>query len=141
MNELNDEKIKLANEFALIMEHFKRLFVDNHLLINDYNKPDVEYVQLETDLTTNTNAYKEFTYKLEQSLNSVLQEYKNLNGKVAKIKTINSNLHTKFTELRSFNKASDQMKSDAMFNYSKNNIKIFNYLVGSIFCLYIINNI
>ena len=141
MNELIEEKRELDTGFMLIMEHFKQLFVDNSLSMDNFNKPDTEYNKLEKNISKNTASHFEYTNKVEMLQSALLQKYKKTNTKLDTLKKHNAQLHKKLKELMSFNSASVQMKSDAMFNYSKNNITIFNYLLGSIFCFYIIHNL
>ena len=141
MNELIDEKSELDTGFFLIMKQFKSSFIDNGLSMDNFDKPDIEYAKLEKNLSINTSSQFEYTNKVEMLLRTLLQKYKKSNTHLDTLKKHNSKLHTKLEELMSFNSASTQMKSDAMFNYSKNNINIFNYLIGSIFCFYIIHNL
>jgi hypothetical protein len=141
MNELIEEKRELDTGFMLIMEHFKQLFVDNSLSMDNFNKPDTEYNKLEKNISKNTASHFEYTNKVEMLQSALLQKYKLSNSQLHDLKNRNSQLHKKWEELMSFNNASVQMKSDAIFNYSKNNIIIFNYLFGSIFCFYIIHNL
>jgi hypothetical protein len=141
MNELIEEKRELDTGFMLIMEHFKRLYVDNGLSMDNFNKPDIDYTKLEKNISINSSLQFEYTNKVEMLQHAILQIYKKSNSQLDQLKKHNSQLHKKLEELMSFNNASVQMKSDAMFNYSKNNITIFNYLVGSIFCFYIIHNL
>ena len=141
MNELIEEKRELDSGFFLIMEHFKTVFVDNKLSIDNFNTPDVEYIKLENNLSDNKSSYFEYTNKIEMLQQDLLHEYKKTNQQLEKSKKQNKKQHDKLEELMSFNNASAQMKTDAIFNYSKNNINIFNYLIGSIFCFYIIHNL
>jgi hypothetical protein len=141
MNELLEEKRELDTGFILIMEHFRRLFVDNKLSMDNFNKKDEVFYKLQGQLSNNTSSYFEYTNKIELLQQTLLQKYTLLNNQLTTLKKQNSKLHAKLAELKSFNNASAQMKTDAMFNYSKNNINIFNYLIGSLFCFYIIHNL
>jgi hypothetical protein len=141
MNALITEKEELDIGFKLIMEHFKRLYVDNGLSMSNFKIPDSEYTKLEKNISSNSTLMFEYTNKVEMLQHAILQIYKKSNSQLDQLKKHNSQLHKKLEELMSFNNASVQMKSDAIFNYSKNNIIIFNYLFGSIFCFYIIHNL
>ena len=66
MNELIEEKRELDTGFKLIMEHFNRLFVDNGLSMDNFNKPDLEYAKLEKTLNSNTTSLFEYTNKVER---------------------------------------------------------------------------
>jgi hypothetical protein len=139
--DIQKEKVTLQKNFEELMINYDLLKIDNYLSIDNYQVKNAQFFKLEKNLSKNASSYFLLTNKIERLLEILIKKYNILNSQLEKIKKENTKLHYRYEELMSFNDASTQMKTDAMFNYSKNNIQIFNYLIGTIFCFYIIHKI
>ena len=61
------------------MESFQTSFIDNGLSMDNFNKPNIAFKNLETKRSINTADYFEYTNKVEMLLRTLLQKYKKSN--------------------------------------------------------------
>ena len=126
---------ELDQRFSFIMTHFINYYIQNGLSYDNNNEYYQPYMRLITNLEKLNSELFSLNNQLDKNINII---NKQINHSKQNIKQLTNkdnidNINT--------NRALEKMQKDTSFNYSKTNIILFNYLLGSILGIYILRNL
>jgi len=131
-------KVKeLDQRFSFIMSQYINYYIQNGLSYDNNNEYYQPYMRLITNLEKLNSELFKINNQLEKNisiLNKHIQKSKN-NIKNQSDKHRQNTIHIDSAV------ALKKMQKDTLLNYSRTNIIVFNYLLGSILGIYILRNL
>lgn len=131
-------KVKeLDQRFSFIMKNYINYYIQNGLSYDNNNEYYQPYMRLITNLEKLNSELFKINNQLEKNiiiLNKHIQKSKK-NIKKQSDKHRQNTIHIDSTL------ALEKMQKDTLLNYSRTNIILFNYLLGSILGIYILRNL
>jgi len=131
-------KVKeLDQRFSFIMTHYINYYIQNGLSYDNNNEYYQPYMRLITNLEKLNSELFKINNQLDKNINIINKE---INNSKLNIKQL-TDKHKDNINIIDSNRALEKMQKDTLLNYSKTNIIIFNYLLGSILGIYILRNL
>ena len=131
-------KVKeLDQRFSFIMVHYINYYIQNGLSYDNNNEYYQPYMRLITNLEKLNSELFKLNNQLDKNINILNKHIHNSKENINQQKV----KYMKTIDQVDTNIALEKMKEDTLLDYSKTNIIIFNYLLGSILGIYIIKNI
>ena len=131
-------KVKeLDQRFSFIMTHYINYYIQNGLSYDNNNEYYQPYMRLITNLEKLNSELFKINNQLDKNINII---NKQINNSKQNIKQLTDKDKDNINIIDS-NRALEKMQKDTLLNYSKTNIIIFNYLLGSILGIYILRNL
>ena len=142
-------KIKeLDQRFSFIMIHYIDYYIKNGLSYDNNNEYYQEYMRLITNLEKVSAELFKLNNQLDKNTDSLNKNIETSKQKIKKL-TIHTNSHANshannsanMTNILDSKNALTKMQTDTLLAYSKTNIIVFNYLLGTILGIYILRNL
>lgn len=132
-------KIKeLDQRFSFIMIHYIDYYTKNGISYDNDNEYYQEYMRL----ITNLEKLNSELFKLNNQLDkNILYLNKNIENSKKNIKKYKINTNNDIDNILDSKNALEKMQEDTLLAYSKTNIIVFNYLLGTILGIYILRNL
>jgi hypothetical protein len=133
----NNKLKELDQRFSFIMTHYINNYIQNGLSYDNNNEYYQPYMRLITNLEKLNSELFTLNNQLEQQMIII-------NKQINKSKQSTKSVTNKYTDnlnIMDSNNALKKMQKDTLLNYSKTNIILFNYLLGSILGIYILRNL
>ena len=133
----NNKLKELDQRFSFIMTNYINNYIQNGLSYDNNNEYYQPYMRLITNLEKLNSELFTLNNKLEQQM-IIINKQINKSKQSAKSVT---NKHTDNLNIIDSSNALKKLQQDTLLNYSKTNIILFNYLLGSILGIYILRNL
>lgn len=131
---------ELDQRFSFIMIHYIDYYIKNGLSYDNNNEYYQEYMRLITNLEKLSSELFKLNNQLDKNIDSLNNNIQNSKKSIKK-QTTNVNSDINMANILDSKNALKKMQTDTLLAYSKTNIVILNYLLGTIFGIYILRNL
>ena len=131
---------ELDQRFSFIMIHYIDYYIKNGLSYDNNNEYYQEYMRLITNLEKLSSELFKLNNQLDKNIDSLNNNIQNSKKSIKK-QTMNVNSDINMANILDSKNALKKMQTDTLLAYSKTNIVILNYLLGTIFGIYILRNL
>lgn len=134
-------KIKeLDQRFSFIMIHYIDYYTKNGISYDNNNEYYQEYMRLITNLEKLNSELFKLNNQLDKNIHTLNKDIQ-ISKKNIKKQTTHINSDINIDNILDSKNALEKMQEDTLLAYSKTNIIVFNYLLGTIFGIYILRNL
>tara|TARA_Y100000741_G_C18261691_1_gene560721 strand:+ start:3093 stop:3518 length:426 start_codon:yes stop_codon:yes gene_type:complete len=129
---------ELDQRFSFIMKHYINYYIENGLSYDNKNEYYQPYMRLITNLEKLNSELFKINNQLSKNINILNTHIHNSKQNIKQQKDKSNKYHSYTVDS---NSALEKMQQDTLLNYTRTNIILFNYLLGSILGIYILRNL